>query len=137
MHAGWSPSPLGRGSLRPPAASRCCVRKLTTRSFPRRPPAKGAIAHGDPLDRDVRAWPTTTCRCQHPPKTALAKEHDRRDHASSPKLRLPKTSLAKDRASGSVRLLKTSLAEDRAGQRPRQPNAALAVEWCFDPYGKQ
>ena len=29
----------GRGSLRPPAASRCCARKLAARSFPRRPPA--------------------------------------------------------------------------------------------------
>jgi hypothetical protein len=30
---------LGRGSLRPPAASRCSARKLAARSFPRRPPA--------------------------------------------------------------------------------------------------
>jgi GNAT superfamily N-acetyltransferase len=29
----------GRGSLRPPAASRCSARKLAARSFPRRPPA--------------------------------------------------------------------------------------------------
>jgi hypothetical protein len=32
-------SASGRGSLRPPAASRCSARKLATRSFPRRPPA--------------------------------------------------------------------------------------------------
>ena len=39
MRACVARTSTGRGSLQPPAASRCSARKLAARSFPRRPPA--------------------------------------------------------------------------------------------------
>jgi hypothetical protein len=65
----------GRGSLRPPAASRCSANKLAARSFPRRPPAYE-------LSRRSRVGPATIGQADHagaeltrPEMTACGRPH--------------------------------------------------------------